>query len=274
MACPCSSTARRGRESGASSRQNLDGSGLEQVTPADIQAFTPRASADGKWLVASVLHGKHRQIELIDLATKKRSALTDEATDHWNPSISADGRFGRLSQDIREDAHTVPNVELWGSPPGTDNLKMVRLGGSFPAFSPDGKRLALVGGGFARLDVMNIDGTGRKHLHTAKFRGLFSTSWAHHGDRIALRRGRGSSESARGRGEPVHHPARRLPRRRNSSLGRATTALPPSLPTASRSSSVPAAIAPPRTLYVMSADGSECAPDEGEMDRHHVRLVA
>src|SRR5262249_22946789 len=81
--------------------------------------------------------------------------------------------------------HTIPNVELWGTPPGT-NLKLLRLAGAFPAFSPDGKRLALTGGGFGQLDVMNIDGTARKRLHAATSRGLFSTSWSHHGDRIAF----------------------------------------------------------------------------------------
>jgi Tol biopolymer transport system component len=164
-------------------RVNLDGSGLEQITATDTEAFTPRVSADGKWLVAAVLRGGHRQIELIDLATRKRTALTDEATDHWNPSISSDGQH--VVYHKRTPGLTIPNVELWGAPPGT-GLKMLRLAGAFPAFAPDGKRLALTGGSFAALDVMNLDGTGRKRIYRGKRRGLFSTSWAHHGDRIAF----------------------------------------------------------------------------------------
>jgi Tol biopolymer transport system component len=167
-------------------RVNVDGSGLERITPADVECYTPRASADGKWLVAAVLRGRHRQIELIDLATRKLTALTDEATDHWNPSISPDGR--QVVYHRASPGFAVPNVELWGTPPGT-GLKLLRLSGSFPAFAPDGKRLALVGGGFAELDVMNLDGTGRKTLHSGKPRGLFSTSWAHRGDRIAFAEG-------------------------------------------------------------------------------------
>src|SRR5262249_1792489 len=76
------------------------------------------------------------------------------------------------------------NVERWGTPPGT-SLTLLRIAGAFPAFSPDGKRMALTGAGFAQLDVMNTDGTGRKKLHAGKYRGLFSTSWSHKGDRIA-----------------------------------------------------------------------------------------
>jgi Tol biopolymer transport system component len=189
-------------------RINLDGSGLERITPADVEAFTPRASPDGKWLVAAVLHGSHRQIERIDLATRKRTALTNGATDHWNPAISPDGRF--VVYHKTTPGLVVPNVELWGTPPGTD-LKLLRLAGAFPSFSPEGKRLTLTGGGparkwgkgkpgsadeadskrlraglFSQLDVMNLDGTERKRLYADEGRLVFSTSWAHHGDRIAF----------------------------------------------------------------------------------------
>jgi Tol biopolymer transport system component len=88
--------------------------------------------------------------------------------------------YHRTAPDI-----AVPNVELWSAPPGTE-LRLVRLAGAFPAFAPDGKRLALTGGGFATLDVMSLDGSGRKTLYTGKSRGLFSTSWAHTGDQIAF----------------------------------------------------------------------------------------
>ncbi len=73
-------------------RVNLDGTGLERITPPDIEAYTPQASADARWLVAAVESGGHRQVELIDLATRKMSAVTTDPADHWNPSISSDGR--------------------------------------------------------------------------------------------------------------------------------------------------------------------------------------
>ena len=65
----------------------------------------------------------------------------------------------------------------------------MRLAGAFPAFSPDGRQVALTGGNFARLDVMNIDGSARKTLHAGDSRALFSLSWSHHGDRIAFSKG-------------------------------------------------------------------------------------
>jgi Tol biopolymer transport system component len=163
-------------------RVGIDGKNLERVTPEDIDAFTPRASAGGKWLVYAVSRDGRRQIERLDLRTGEKVILTDEATDHWNPAISPDGRsvvYHKVS------SAAVANVQRWATPPGTD-LTLLRLAGAFPAFSPDGKRLALTGGSFGQLDVMNLDGSGRRTVFTGKSRGLFSTSWSHKGDRIAF----------------------------------------------------------------------------------------
>jgi Tol biopolymer transport system component len=164
-------------------RVALDGSGLERITPPDLDAFTPRASRDGTQLVVAVGRGGHRQIALVDLSSRGLTFLTEKPADHWNPSISPDGRLVAFHQSTA--GTTVPNVEPWGAPPGTE-LRLFRLAGSFPAFAPDGRRLALVGGNFGRLDLINVDGTGHQTLFEGKRRGLFSTSWAHHGDRIAF----------------------------------------------------------------------------------------
>jgi Tol biopolymer transport system component len=163
-------------------RVNLDGSNLKRITPPDLEAFTPRASVDGKWLVLAILRGEHRQIELMDLSTGKLTTLTTEATDHWNPSISPDGR--QVVYHKATPGLAVPNMELWGVPPGSD-LKLLRVEGAFPSFSPEGKRLALVDD-LARLDLMNTDGSGRKTLYSGQSGGLFSTSWGRQGDQIAF----------------------------------------------------------------------------------------
>src|SRR5262249_42842589 len=146
-------------------------------------AFTPGGSGDGSKLVVAVMRGSHRQIALVDLSGRGLTFLTDDPADHWNPMISPDGRL--VAYHRSTPVMAVPNVETWAAPPGTA-LRLIRLAGSFPAFAPDGRRLALTGGRFARLDLMNVDGTGRRTLHEGRRRGLFSTSWAHHGDRIAF----------------------------------------------------------------------------------------
>jgi Tol biopolymer transport system component len=163
-------------------RVNLDGSHLERITSPDVEAFTPRASLDGRWLVLAVNRGSHRQIELMDLSARNITALTNEATDHWNPSISADG--AEVVYHKTTSGAIRPDVERWGAPPGT-GLKLLRLAGSFPAFSPDGKHLALVGD-LAQLDTMDLDGSSRTTLYSGDKRGMFSTGWSRGGDRIAF----------------------------------------------------------------------------------------
>jgi Tol biopolymer transport system component len=167
-------------------RVGLDGSGLERVSPDDVEAYTPRTSADGRWLVAAVQRGKHRQIERLELASGRWTPFTHDPADHWNPAIAPDGKqvvYHRSAADT-----LVPNVELWGTPPGFP-FQMLRLAGAFPAFAPDGRRLALTGGNFSRLDVMNVDGSGRKTIHTSRTRSLFSLSWAHEAGLIAFSHG-------------------------------------------------------------------------------------
>lgn len=176
--------SRRGEDWGIWS-VGLDGSGLARVTPPDVTAYTPKVAADGRWLVAAVERSGRRQIARIDLESGELAVLTSDATDHWNPAIAPDGQtvvYHRAASD--QDA---PNVEPCGTPPRTD-LRMLRLDGAFPAFSPDGRRLALVGGGFGRLDVMNLDGSDRRTLYDAgRSRSVFSTSWSRAGDgRIAF----------------------------------------------------------------------------------------
>jgi Tol biopolymer transport system component len=167
-------------------RVNLDGSALERITPAGVEAFTPRASADGQWLVAAVQRGKHRQIERLELATNRWTAVTQDVADHWNPSISGDGTqvlYHRSAPDFR-----TPNVERWGSPPGS-TLRLLRVDGVFPSLSPDGQRVALVHEDPEGLYVMNIDGSSRKNIFKANTKGLFGLSWAATGDRIAFTHG-------------------------------------------------------------------------------------
>jgi Tol biopolymer transport system component len=82
--------------------------------------------ADGKQLLAAVRRGEHRQIELLDLTTRKLTGLTKETTDHWNPSVSPDGAqvvYHKATAGLK-----VPNVVVGG--PAGDCLPL-RLAGAF-----------------------------------------------------------------------------------------------------------------------------------------------
>jgi Tol biopolymer transport system component len=163
-------------------RVGTDGKGLTRITPADLECFTPAVASSEHVMAVAVKRGAHRQIELMDLDTRHLEPLTDDPTDHWNPSISADARYVVYHKASPGETR---NVERWGSPWG-DRLTMLRVAGAFPAFSPDGKRVALTGENFSRVDVMNVDGSDRKTLYTGKGRSLFGMSWAHRGDLVAF----------------------------------------------------------------------------------------
>lgn len=161
-------------------RVMIDGSGLARLME---NASMPRATPDGSKLAFVARRGSHQQIGVLDVAQGPVKIVTDGETDHWNPTISANGE--RIVYHKESPDQTVPNVELWGTPTGTE-LNLLRLAGAFPAYSPDGKRLALTGGSFARIDVMDLDGQNRKTIFEGKRRTLFGTSWSHGVERVAF----------------------------------------------------------------------------------------
>lgn len=164
-------------------RTDVDGTQRNRMAAG---ASMPRATPDGTRM-AVVAHGsRHRRIAILDVETGMLQPATDGKTDHWNPSISPDGQA--IVYHAKAPDTTTPNVELWGAPPET-RLKMARLAGAFPAFSPDGKQVALTGGNFARVDVMNRDGSQRKTIFQAKRRTLFGMSWSRKPERVTFSHG-------------------------------------------------------------------------------------
>jgi Tol biopolymer transport system component len=171
-------------------RVRLDGSDLKRLTPADLDVCTPAGSADPDHLAVAVFRKNGRQIELLDLGSGKLQAVTDDAGDHWNPSLSPDGTTVYYHKATPGKADR--RVEWWAAPPETD-VQMLRLvDGMFPAFSPDGKRIAFIDGifdaGRHTIAIMNADGTGHKRIWTGTT-DLFSLSWSHTGDLLTFSRG-------------------------------------------------------------------------------------
>ncbi len=147
----------------------------------------PRSTAEGNKLAVVTHDARHQQIAVLDVKTGELKTVTEDAdADHWNPSITSDG--GTVVYHKSTAGRTTPNVELWGRPHGT-GLDLIRIAGAFPAFSPDEKRLAFVGGGFASIDVMNLDGSNRRTIFKGQHRSLFGMSWSKQPERIAFSHG-------------------------------------------------------------------------------------
>lgn len=156
-------------------------SSVERITPPGFHAFTPAASPGAPGLVAVATRrpgSDYRHIEVIDLTSgtayyEVTRPLAPRAH-HYNPFVSPDG--------ARVGYHRCRGSGNGGSPPlllesirspAPDDFSLFRIDGSYPSFSPDGKRIAFVG--LPGLYVVNSDGSGgRKKIFSGN---AFPTSW-------------------------------------------------------------------------------------------------
>ncbi|GLJ17705.1 hypothetical protein SUGI_0308940 [Cryptomeria japonica] len=156
----------------------------ERITPPSVDAFTPCASVTGNWIAVATRRpgSKFRHIEIFDLQSKSFIPVTESISPgvhHYNPFISSHSLklgFHRFRGEDAEDADTVvPVLEPVESP--IPKLKLQRINGAFPAFSPDGFLIAFnpnVGVPDGGVQVVKSDGSKRWEL----FKGpAFAVAW-------------------------------------------------------------------------------------------------
>ncbi|XP_062189376.1 uncharacterized protein LOC133892544 [Phragmites australis] len=169
------------------SPETLEPSGAEfRVTPPGVHCFTPATvgRGAGRWIaVATRRKGRaQRHVELFDLETEQFYPLTEllnAELHHYNPFFSPSG--GRLGYHRFRGASApgdsvVPHLQPVRSP--VSSIRMLRVNGTFPSFSPDAAHLAINGDFFRTPGVMVLRSDGSKRWVVSKEPNLFYTTWS------------------------------------------------------------------------------------------------
>lgn len=155
-----------------------------RVTPPGLHAFTPAAMHDGKRIVVATRRkeSKFRHIEIFDIESGKFHPVTkllNSETHHYNPFISPRSNlllgYHRFRGESALGDLIIPNLERMGSPIKT--LKMLRINGNFPAFSPDGDLIAYNHDFESNSGITIVKLDGSKRWKLIKGRIAFYNSW-------------------------------------------------------------------------------------------------
>ncbi|WOL03580.1 hypothetical protein Cni_G12300 [Canna indica] len=155
---------------------------IVRITPPGFHAFTPAASAGAPGIIAVATRRKtseFRHIELIDMRGGSSNTYVELTrpvvpySHHFNPFISPDGSHVGYHR-CRGSGNGNPSLLLENiKSVAPDSFSLLRFDGSFPSFSPDGKKIAYVE--LPGLFVVNSDGSGRPRK---VFSGnAFPTAW-------------------------------------------------------------------------------------------------
>ncbi|KAF8392700.1 hypothetical protein HHK36_023049 [Tetracentron sinense] len=168
--------------------ENFELSGVSnaprRITPPGLHAFTPAASHDGKRIAVATRRREmeFRHVEIYDLESESFYRVTDSLNrnlNHYNPFFSPESGFigyHRFRGESAPGDSKIPHLDPVTSP--IKELRMLRLNGSFPSFSPNGDFLAFNHDFDTNSGVEIAKSDGSKRWNVLKDRTAFYTSWS------------------------------------------------------------------------------------------------
>ncbi|KAK4750901.1 hypothetical protein SAY87_004383 [Trapa incisa] len=156
-----------------------------RITPRGVHCFTPAAFHDGERIaVATRRPGKsHRHIEIFNLVTREFQPLTENLNPnihHYNPFVSpasnAIGYHRFRGESATYGESVVPYLEPVTS--AVESLRMLRLEGAFPSFSPSGDLIAFNHDLDSEIGVKVVRSDGSRRWVLLKDRLAFYNSWS------------------------------------------------------------------------------------------------
>ncbi|XP_042488006.1 uncharacterized protein LOC122068202, partial [Macadamia integrifolia] len=154
-----------------------------RITPPGVHAFTPSAFRDRNCVAFATRRreSNYRHIEILDLESESFCRVTESLNPnfhHYNPFFSPEGGFlgyHRFRGESAPGETTIPHLDPVTSP--IKELRMLRLNGSFPSFSPDGDFIAFNHDFDANSGLKIVRSDGSKRWVVLKDRTAFYTSW-------------------------------------------------------------------------------------------------
>ncbi|RVW41669.1 Protein TolB [Vitis vinifera] len=155
-----------------------------RITPPRVHCFTPAAMQGSKRIaVATRRKGSNfRHIEIFDIDSKKFYPVTESLNPnfhHYNPFVSPECGFlgyHRFRGESSPGESTIPHLDPVMSP--INELRMLRLNGSFPCFSPAGDLIAFNHDFEAKGGLKIVKSDGSKRWTVLKDRTAFYNSWS------------------------------------------------------------------------------------------------
>uniref|UniRef100_A0A5B7CDU0 Uncharacterized protein n=1 Tax=Davidia involucrata TaxID=16924 RepID=A0A5B7CDU0_DAVIN len=155
-----------------------------RITPPGLHSFTPAAMHHSNRIaVATRRRDKNfRHIEIFDVESLKFYPVTESLNPsfhHYNPFVSSDSKFigyHRFRGESAPGESIIPHLDQVASP--IKGLRMLRLNGSFPSFSPAGDFIVLNHDFVSNPGVKIVKSDGSKRWNLLKGRTAFYNSWS------------------------------------------------------------------------------------------------